>query len=110
MHSERKIAGINKINSREIHTAKKFGSKRDGVYVALWKREKPGKPRIGIIAGRGFKSAVKRNLARRRVAGCVIELKSLLRDGVDYLFECKPGCEAAPYQELARDVRNCLLR
>lgn len=110
MKRVRKIAGIEKINDpREISYIKRVGKKRDGVYVILWKTETLGGPRVGVIAGRGFENSVRRNLARRRVAGCVIESKGILRGGTAYLLECKPGSESSPYQELAKDVRNSLM-
>jgi len=52
---------------------------------------------------------MERNLARRRVTGCVLDARGILDGNSEYLFECKPGSESAIYQELAKDVQNCIL-
>ena len=59
---------------------------------------------MGVVAGRGFGKAVERNRARRRVRGCIMEMRELLEPGSVYLVECRPGAESTNYQLLAREL------
>lgn len=65
---------------------------------------------VAIVTGRGFAGAVRRNLARRRARGALLELREMLLEGREYLLECRPGCEDVNYQELVIDLRGILSR
>lgn len=67
-------------------------------------------PRAGVITGRGFGKAVERNLARRRVRGCIVEMRHLLEPGNSYLVECRPGAQSANYQLLVSEISSILSR
>lgn len=63
---------------------------------------------MGVVPGRGFKKAVERNLARRRVRGCIMDMRELLEPGYGYLIECRPGVQSENYQKLAGELGEIL--
>lgn len=83
-------------------------------WVSERKGAKPGwesgPPLLGVVAGRGFRGSVERNRARRRVRGCVMELRHLLEPGRSYLIECRPGTEKTNYQKLVIEIEAILSR
>ena len=99
-------------SSREIRSLKKSGRLFRGKRVYIWisptVAEDQGSPRVGLVTGRGFDCATRRNLARRRVRGCVMDLRHRLQDGYSYLVECRPGVEEGNYQFLVIVVDKIL--
>lgn len=82
-----------------------------GEHVTLWilKDDRPGgSVSVGVVAGRGYKKAVDRNLAKRRTRGCIIERKQKLKPGYRYLFECRKSAGIVSYQYLVADVEKLI--
>ncbi len=105
--------------SRDIRYLRRTGRFVRGENVFAWvsrdgcgrNGKEPGAvPRVGVIAGRGFDGAVPRNRARRRVRGCVMDLRHLLEPGCSYLFLCRHGTEKVDYQILVNEIRTILSR
>jgi ribonuclease P protein component len=69
-----------------------------------------GVPVVGIAPARGFNTAVKRNLAKRRVRSCLLDLRHLLKPGTCYLVQFRPGVENREYQILVEEMRSILLK
>lgn len=95
-----------------IRTLRKKGRLYRGKYVYAWisrnEAEYPGVPHVSVVTGRGFVLATRRNLAKRRVRGCILSLRKLLEDDYCYLVECRPGVDGANYQKLVIEVRGIL--
>ena len=74
--------------------------------------EAPSTPRykIAVVATRGFKSAVRRNRARRRVKAAVWESRQALREGFEYVVIAGPGAERIPAEELRKIVKRVLVQ
>ena len=100
--------------SRDIRSLKRIGRFFRGTLVLAWVSldacEGSDIPRVGVATGKGFEKAVWRNKARRRVKGCVMDSRHLLKPGTSYLIECRPGVEGAEYQLLVNEVRDILAR
>jgi ribonuclease P protein component len=108
-------AGVQWISkSRDIKSLRRTGRFFRGRMVLIWVSPSAidggGAPFVGIVAGRGFGNAVRRNLARRRVRGCLMDMRHLLRLGTSYLVECRPGVEEVDYQFLVIEMQSILLR
>jgi len=101
-------------DSREIKTIRGSGQLLRGRSVLVWvshnSYERTCAPIVGIAAARGFSSAVNRNLAKRRVRGCLMDLRHLLKPGNRYLVKFRPGVEREEYQILVEEMRSILLR
>lgn len=102
------------VNTREgILKLRRNGKLLRGKNVLIWilpwdlsrGRSRPG---ISITTSRGFKSAASRNLAKRRVIGCIIESRGSLNRGHSYLVECRPGAERENYHKLVIEIRGLL--
>ena len=101
-------------NSSQIRSARKKGIFFRGDHMFAWVSQEsvvePGPPVVGIVLRRGFKRAVDRNVVRRRLRGCIMELRDLLEPGRVYLIECKPGAEKVNYQILVIEVQSLISR
>ena len=101
-------------DARSIKTLRKRGRLYRGKSVFAWISRNeaggPDGPRVGVVTGRGFVLATRRNLARRRVRGCIMDLRRFLEEGYSYLVECRPGSEEVNYQLLVIEVRGILSR
>ena len=74
--------------------------------------EAPGEaqPAVAVVTGRGFRGAVSRNLAKRRLRSGILERRDLLDPGYEYLVEGRPGVEKADYQILVTEIEDLLSR
>lgn len=103
------------LNKREeIFCLRRSGSLHRGKYVNIWvlpRKDTDGSKLTGIsvIIGKGFENSVARNLAKRRVTGCIIENRGLLNKNCSYLIECRPGSERKKYQILVKDIKELLI-
>lgn len=101
-------------SSRDFKSLRRIGSFFRGGLVFVWVSPNASpsdeEPFVGIVAGKGFENAVKRNRARRRVRGCLMDSRQLLEPGDRYLVECRPGVEVADYQLLVSELQSILLR
>jgi ribonuclease P protein component len=100
--------------SSQIRSAKKEGVLLRGEHLLSWvsteRAVEIGPPAVGIVIRRGFKRAVDRNLMRRRLRGCIFDLRQTLKPGHVYLIECKPGAERIDYQILVKEIEGLLTR
>jgi ribonuclease P protein component len=108
-------AGVSRItDSQDIRSLKRTGRFFRGRFVLIWFSHKDSdeaeEPVVGVVAGKGFGRAVDRNLAKRRVRGCILGMKRLLEPGNRYLVECRPGAETADYQYLVIEIERALSR
>jgi ribonuclease P protein component len=96
----------------EMLSVRRAGTLHRGKYVFVWVQDggEEDPPAIGVVTGRGFPGAVRRNLARRRLRGAVLEKRDLLERGKRYLFEARPGAEKADYQKLVFEIESALSR
>ncbi len=101
-------------SSRDFKSLRRIGRFFRGGLIFIWvspnNSSGGGAPFVGIVAGRGFGNAVKRNRARRRVRGCLMDLRHLLKPGDSYLVECRPGTEDVDYQLLVNEMQSILSR
>jgi ribonuclease P protein component len=95
---------------REMLSVRREGTPSRGKYVFVWVLEGEGgnAPAAGVVTGRGFAGAVRRNRARRRLKGAVLDRRALLGCGNRYLFEARPGAEKVNYQILVIEVEKTL--
>jgi ribonuclease P protein component len=100
--------------SRDLKSLRRIGSFFRGGLVFVWvfPNASPSdeEPFVGIVTGKGFRNAVKRNRARRRVRGCLMDSRQLLKPGGRYLVECRPGVDVADYQLLVIELQSILSR
>lgn len=98
--------------SRDIRHLRKAGRFSRGGLVHVWASpdapEGDSPPSLCVVTGRGFGRAVDRNRAKRRVRGCVMEMRHILEPGRSYLVECRPGVERADYQLLVNELGKAL--
>ena len=98
---------------REMMSIRKSGALHRGKYLFIWVldgvagEELPG---VAVVTGRGFRSAVKRNLAKRRARGVVLDARELLEPRHSYLIEGRPVAEEIDYQFLAAEIEKALTR
>lgn len=99
-------------DTHSIRNLRKKGRLFRGKSVYAWisrkEAESPGEPHVSVVTGRGFALSTSRNLARRRVRGCILDLRQFLEEGNCYLVECRPGVECENYQILVNEVRGIL--
>ena len=99
-------------DAHSIRNLRKKGRLFRGGSVYAWISRKedasPGNPQVSVVTGRGFTLSTSRNLARRRVRGCILDLRHLLEEGNCYLVQCRPGVEHRNYQKLVNEVRGIL--
>lgn len=98
---------------RDIRSLKRIGRFFRGKLVLAWVSSdafEGSATFVGVATGKGFEKAVWRNKARRRVKGCIMDSRHLLKPGTSYLIECRPGVEEAEYQKLVNEVRDILAR
>jgi ribonuclease P protein component len=98
---------------REMMCIRKSGALHRGKYLFIWVLDGVAGeelPAVAVVTGRGFRSAVKRNLARRRTRGVVLEARELLEPRRSYLIEGRPGAEEADYQFLVAEIEKALTR
>jgi ribonuclease P protein component len=108
-------SGIQWISSpRDFKSLRRIGTFFRGGFIFVWVSPKASlreeAPSVGVVTGSGFRNAVRRNRARRRVRGCLVELRHLLKPGRSYLVECRPGAEIVDYQFLADEMQSILSR
>lgn len=102
--------------SGDIRSLRRTGRFFRGDNVSIWvlvegrTGEDPPPPLLGVVTGRGFRGAVERNRARRRVKGCLNQLENILEPGGSYLVECRPGSEKVDYQNLVTEIESILSR
>ena len=97
--------------SGDIRTIRRTGRRATGKYLTAWVAGKAAGDRgisLGIVTSRGFQSAVSRNRAKRRVRGCIMDVRDLLKPGNTYLIECRPGADEEEYQILVKDIETIL--
>lgn len=97
----------------EILNLRRTGKLRRGKYIYVWalpheSGEGNSHPGISVTTGRGFKSAADRNLAKRRIVGCIMESRGLLDDRYSYLVEARPGVEKEKYHNLVIEIEGLL--
>jgi ribonuclease P protein component len=101
-------------DSRDIKSIRGGGRLIRGRSVLVWVShnacENAGVPVVGLAPARGFTNAVNRNLAKRRIRGCLMDLRGLLQPGNCYLVQFRPGVERQDYQLLVDEMRSILLR
>jgi len=98
---------------REMMTIRKSGALHRGKYLFIWVLDSAvgqGLPAVAVATGKGFKSAVKRNLARRRTRGAVLDSRQLLEPHRSYLVEGRPGVEEIDYHLLVMEIEKALTR
>jgi ribonuclease P protein component len=98
-------------DSREIQSLRRKGDLLRSNRILMWVTGDDGplgEPRVGVVMGSGFRTAVERNLAKRRIRGCVQDLRRLLAPGRSYLVEGRPGIERYDYQKLVNSVEKLL--
>jgi ribonuclease P protein component len=108
-------SGIQWISSpRDFKSLRRIGTSFRGGFIFVWVSPKASPreeaPFVGVVTGRGFRNAVGRNRARRRVRGCLVDLRHLLKPGNGYLVECRPGAEVVDYQLLVDEMQSILSR
>ncbi|PKQ27750.1 MAG: ribonuclease P protein component [Candidatus Anoxymicrobium japonicum] len=99
--------------SKEIRSIRKTGKLFRGGHVFLWAsagNDNPGVVGLAVVTGKGFHGAVKRNLAKRRVRGAMLEKRELLNRGARYLVEGRRGVEEIDYQILVKEIDTLLSR
>lgn len=95
----------------ELLSVRKAGKQYRGRYVFCWSHwSESGDTAVAVVTGRGFKGAVARNSAKRRLKGAVLDNRETIPPNRLYLFEARPGTERADYQELVVEVESALLR
>jgi RNase P protein component len=67
-----------------------------------------GLAEVAVVTGRGFPNAVRRNMAKRRVRGGLLDVRTLLEPGRRYLLEGRAGVDRVDYQLLVTEIENIL--
>ena len=80
------------------------------IWVSRSAREGEDSARVGVVTGKRFGNSVSRNRAKRRVRGCIMDLRQLLRPGMDYLIECRQALQDVDYQYLVTETGDILSR
>lgn len=100
--------------SKEIRSIRRAGILQRGSLVFVWTSEsvpnEADHAAVALVTRRGFKGAVARNLAKRRLRGSVLDKRDLLEPGKRYLIEGRPGLEKVYYQILVNEISDLLLR
>jgi len=100
--------------SKEIRSIRRAGMLQRGSLVYVWTSEgvphEADRAEVALVTGRGFKGAIARNLAKRRLRGSVLEKRDLLEPGKRYLIEGRPGLENVDYQILVIEISDLLSR
>jgi ribonuclease P protein component len=108
--SEKPVTWLTDADS--IKSIRRNGRLFRGKSVFAWvSRHKAGvcaAPRVVVVTGRGFSLATQRNLAKRRVRGCIMDLRPHLDEDHNYLIECRKGADKVNYQILVNEVRGIL--
>lgn len=89
--------------SKDIKNILKNGKKIVMNGLSLYIHE--GKGRIGFITTRGFRNAVSRNRAKRRVRGA-FESEPLPVDNYDLLFVIKPEVLGLDFEKIREMIRE----
>ena len=98
---------------REMMSIRRSGKLHRGRYLFIWVIEgPPGEelPAVAVVTAKGFPSATRRNLARRRARGGILDARGLLEQGHSYLVEGRPGAEKVDYQFLVEEIERALTR
>ena len=66
--------------------------------------------RIGVVAGRSLGTAVRRNLAKRRLRACLDQYLPALSYGWDLVFLARKPIDQAAYAEICEAVQLLLKR
>ncbi len=94
--------------SREVNLVWKKGKARRGVYFLLKHFTKAGqKKALVVISKKACKSAVHRNLLRRRLYTLLAQQWKDLPDGL-LLFSFRPGCGVLTTAQLSTDLNQIL--
>ncbi len=91
--------------SKDIKNILKNGKRISMNGMSLYILE--GRGRIGFITTRGFKNAVSRNRARRRVRGA-FESEEISLDNYDILFVIRPEVSDLDFDEIQETVRGLI--
>ena len=99
-------------DTHSIRNLRKKGKLFRGKSVYAWISRKAavsqGNPHVSVVTGRGFALSTSRNLARRRVRGCILDLRQFLEEDTCYLVECRPEAECENYQKLVNEIQGIL--
>lgn len=100
-------------SSNDIRYLRRHGKliKGKNFFVRILHRrfgEKDFVPKISVLCAKGFKNSVRRNSAKRRTIGCIMDNRSLLNTNNSYLIECRRGSEKRNYQELVMEIEKLL--
>lgn len=93
--------------SKDIRNILKSGKKLTMNGISLYVARGSGK--VGFITTRGFKNAVSRNRAKRRVRGA-FESEEFYIDNYDLLFVIKPEVLDFDFRRIKDTVRRLVLR
>lgn len=109
------MASFRKISSTKEIAAARRGRPVRGKFMLVWRSGPEAgsdgqPPSVGVVLARGFGNAIGRNRAKRRVRGCIMDLRQRFEPGVRYLIQCRPGTEKADYQLLVNDLDDILRR
>jgi len=108
--SERPVTWLT--DARSIKTIRKNGRLFRGKNVFVWVSPCEAgvgcAPRVVVVTGRWFPRATQRNLAKRRVRGCIMDLRPQLDWDRSYLVECRKGSYEVNYHLLVNEVRGIL--
>lgn len=99
--------------SREIQEIRRSGRRARGKYLVVWRlRATNGEagPGAGVVSAKGFRGAVERNHARRRVRGCLQDVNEELLPGYSYLLQAGKASTGVSYQELVKETGRLINR
>lgn len=92
--------------SKDIRNLLKNGKRLTMNGISLYVAK--GRGRIGFITTRGFKNAVSRNRAKRKVRGA-FESESLFLDNYDLLFVIRPEILELDFEKIKETIRRLTL-
>lgn len=79
--------------------------------VLYWNKNREGSFRVGFSISKKVGKAVTRNLLKRRLRSCFLELtQPLSNKGYDFVVIVRKGASEATFAELSEDVRKLLKR
>ncbi|MCX7795905.1 MAG: ribonuclease P protein component [bacterium] len=93
--------------SKDIRKLLKNGKRliMDGISLYVTR----GRGRIGFITAKGFKNAVSRNRAKRRVRGA-FESEDIYLDNYDLLFVIKPEVLGLDFEKIKEIIKELVFR
>lgn len=94
----------------EFARVRRRGRRLDGLHVAIVATpSRRGRPRVGIVPTKGFRSAVERNRVRRRVRAA-LETVGLPGNAVDMIVIARQSARDAAFSALCDDFRAAFSR